>query len=198
MTATRIAPGDPTLERALARAVEGEVRFDALTRGIYSTDASHYQIEPLGVVSPRSVADVQAVLEIARDYGVPVLPRGGGTSQCGQTIGRAIVLDTHRYLDDIGSVASVEGEVQSGRGSTVGFAGSIEVGPGVVLDHLNTALAPTDLWFPVDPSTGSRATLGGMAGNNSAGVTVDSVRHDGRQRDRPRGRARGRPAALAR
>jgi len=169
MAATRIAPGDPTLERALTRAVEGEVRFDALTRGIYSTDASHYQIEPLGVVSPRSVADVRAVLEIARDRGVPVLPRGGGTSQCGQTIGRAIVLDTHRHLDDIGSVASIGGGVQSGHGSTVEFAGCVEVGPGVVLDHLNTALAPTGLWFPVDPSTGSRATLGGMAGNNSAG-----------------------------
>ena len=80
MAATRVAPGDPALERALTQAVQGEVRFDALTRGLYSTDASHYQIEPLGVVFPRTVADVQAVLEIARDRGTPVLPRGGGTS----------------------------------------------------------------------------------------------------------------------
>ncbi|MGB1780082.1 MAG: FAD-binding oxidoreductase, partial [Longimicrobiales bacterium] len=107
MAATRIAPGDPELERALTRAVEGEVRFDALTRGLYATDASHYQIEPLGVVFPRHAADVQAVLEIARERGVPVLPRGGGTSQCGQTIGRAIILDTHRHLNDIGDVEAV-------------------------------------------------------------------------------------------
>ena len=169
MAATRIAPGDPELERALTRAVEGEVRFDALTRGLYATDASHYQIEPLGVVFPRHTADVQAVLEIARDQGVPVLPRGGGTSQCGQTIGRAIILDTHRHLNDIGNVQAVESGESTGRGSRVDFAGRIDVGPGVVLDHLNARLTSDGLWFPVDPSTGSRATLGGMAGNNSAG-----------------------------
>lgn len=169
MAATRIAPGDPALERALTRAVEGEVRFDALSRGLYSTDASHYQIEPLGVVFPRTVTDVQAVLEIARARGVPVLPRGGGTSQCGQTIGRAIVIDTHRHLNDVGLVEPVAGGEASGRGSTVELAGRIDVGPGVVLDHLNRRLFDRGLWFPVDPSTGSRATLGGMAGNNSAG-----------------------------
>lgn len=169
MAATRVAPGDPALERALTQAVQGEVRFDALTRGLYSTDASHYQIEPLGVVFPRTVADVQAVLEIARDRGTPVLPRGGGTSQCGQTIGRAIILDTHRHLNHVGDVEAVREGEATGPGSKTELAGCVEVGPGVVLDHLNTQLSASGLWFPVDPSTGSRATLGGMAGNNSAG-----------------------------
>jgi FAD/FMN-containing dehydrogenase/Fe-S oxidoreductase len=145
------------LERALRRELEGEVRFDALTRGIYATDASHYQIEPIGVVYPRSTADVQRTFAIARERGVPVLPRGGGTSQCGQTVGRAIVLDCSRHLT---------------RASEPDLADtpSIEVEPGLVLDHLNARLKPHGLWFPVDPSTGSRATLGGMAGNNSAGA----------------------------
>lgn len=158
MTDVHVAPGDPDLERELRSALRGEVRFDALTRGLYSTDASHYQVEPLGVVFPRSGDDVEAVFEIARKRGVAVLPRGGGTSQCGQTIGRAIVLDTHRHLRAIGTVE--EGDQGA----------EIEVEPGVVLDDLNAALRPRNLWFPVDPSTGSRATLGGMAGNNSAGA----------------------------
>jgi FAD/FMN-containing dehydrogenase/Fe-S oxidoreductase len=156
MAESPATPGDPALERELARAIEGEVRFDAFTRGLYSTDASHYQMEPLGVVFPRSTADVEAVLEVARTRGVPVLPRGGGTSQCGQTIGRAVVLDTNRHLTQIGAPTDAGTE--------------IEVEPGVVLDHLNARLKPHGLWFPVDPSTGSRATLGGMAGNNSAGA----------------------------
>ena len=169
MALTRPSPGDPTLERKLARAIEGEVRFDRLTRGLYSTDASHYQVEPLGVVFPRSIGDVQAILEVARSNDVPVLPRGGGTSQCGQTIGRAIVLDTHRHLNGVGTVEALGYGEESGIGSQASFSGRIDVEPGVVLDHLNAALTPGGIWFPVDPSTGSRATLGGMAGNNSAG-----------------------------
>ena len=157
MTDTDIRPGDPALERRLRSALQGEVRFDAFTRGLYATDASHYQIEPLGVVLPRSVAEVEAVMEIAREGDVPVLPRGGGTSQCGQTVGRALVVDASRHLTAIGP-------------PTEGGEPRIEVEPGVVLDHLNAALRPRGLWFPVDPSTGSRATLGGMAGNNSAGA----------------------------
>ncbi len=147
-------PGDPQLERQLRAALRGEVRFDEFTRGLYATDASHYQIEPLGVVFPRSVDDIEAALEVARARGVPVLPRGGGTSQCGQAIGRALILDTSRHLTGVGRV---EG-------------GHIEVEPGLVLDHLNKGLRSMGLWFPVDPSTGDRATLGGMAGNNSAGA----------------------------
>lgn len=193
MTDSGMTPGDPELERRLRSALRGDVRFDAFTRGLYSTDASHYQIEPLGVVFPRSVADVEAVMEIARETGAPVLPRGGGTSQCGQTIGRAVVLDTSRYLTGMGSMPS-EGDLAStastgtggspASGASSGNAGrrmanpgpvpredaQIEVETGVVLDHLNARLRPHGLWFPVDPSTGSRATLGGMAGNNSAGA----------------------------
>lgn len=170
--------------------MRGEVRFDAFTRGLYSTDASHYQIEPLGVVFPQSVEDVEAVMEVARDQGVPVLPRGGGTSQCGQTIGRAVILDTSRHLTVIDAegerrtraqdpsthqsgAKQVGGAIQRGgpdSGSNRDSAREIVVEPGVVLDHLNAHLEPHGLWFPVDPSTGSRATLGGMAGNNSAGA----------------------------
>lgn len=168
MTPTTVAPGDTGLERALRASIEGEVRFDAFTRGLYATDASHYQIEPLGVVFPRSTDDVRAVLDVARTRGVPVLPRGGGTSQCGQTIGRAIVMDCARHLTGIGGVTGPEGLSSTSDGD--GAPRTIDVDPGVVLDHLNAHLRPHGLWFPVDPSTGSRATLGGMAGNNSAGA----------------------------
>jgi len=140
MTETDIAPGDQGLARQLRNAMHGEVRFDAFTRGLYATDASHYQIEPLGVVFPESAEDVESVLQVARAAGVPVLPRGGGTSQCGQTIGRAVVVDVSRHLTEVGPV--VDGE--------------IEVEPGVVLDQLNAGLASTHLWFPVDPATASR------------------------------------------
>ncbi|MCY4573697.1 MAG: FAD-binding protein, partial [Gemmatimonadetes bacterium] len=136
--------------------VEGPVRFDALTRGLYSTDASIYQIAPLGVVLPRTLDDVDAVMAVAREEGVPVLPRGAGTSQCGQTVGRAVVIDTSRYLN---RVLEIDREARTAR-----------VEAGVVLDHLNRRLAPTGLFFPVDVATASRATIGGMAGNNSGGA----------------------------
>ena len=148
-------PGDSRLAERLRRAVEGEVLFDAYTRGRYATDASIYQIEPLGVVVPKKVDDISAVLDIAREEGVPVLPRGGGTSQCGQTVGRAIVVDTSRHLARLLSVDETERRCW--------------VEPGVTLDQLNRQLKARGLWFPVDISTGSRATLGGMAGNNSCG-----------------------------
>ena len=154
MAASDIQPGDPGLEKKLRHVVKGEVRFDAFTRGIFSTDASHYQVEPLGVVFPATAEDIQVVMEVAREENVPVLPRGAGTSQCGQTVGRAIVVDVSRHLNQIGGMNGDE----------------IEVEPGVVLDHLNARLRQRHQWFPVDPSTGSRATLGGMAGNNSAGA----------------------------
>ncbi len=149
-------PGDPDLEARLRHAVQGEVRFDAFTRGLYATDASHYQIEPLGVVFPKTTEDVEAVMEVAREAGAPVLPRGAGTSQCGQTVGRAIVVDVSRHL------TAVERSPDDPH--------HVTVQPGVVLDHLNRALRPDGVWFPVDPSTANRATLGGMAGNNSAGA----------------------------
>jgi FAD/FMN-containing dehydrogenase/Fe-S oxidoreductase len=148
------SPGS-RLEHRLGREIQGEVLFDAFSRGRYATDASIYQIEPLGVVVPRSRADAAAAIAIAREEGVPVLPRGAGTSQCGQTVGRALVVDCSKYLDRVVSV-DVEGR-------------RARVEPGVVLDRLNRLLRKDRLFFPVDPSTASRATIGGMTANNSCG-----------------------------
>ncbi len=144
------------LERRLKRAVEGDVLFDAFSRGRYATDASIYQIQPLGVVVPKNTNDIAAALSIARDEGAAVLPRGGGTSQCGQTVGEALVVDTSRYFS---SITAFDPDARR-----------VSVQPGLVLDRLNSALAEYGLFFPVDISTGSRATLGGMAGNNSCGA----------------------------
>jgi len=161
--------GDPALASRLAREIEGDVWFDAGHRGRYATDASIYQVEPLGVVRPSSMADVEATLKLAREEGVPVLPRGAGTSQCGQTVGEAIVIDTSRRLNAIKEI-DVAG-------------GTARVEPGVVLAQLNAALAKDKLFFPVDPSTASRCTLGGMTANNSSGarsirygIMADNVR----------------------
>jgi FAD/FMN-containing dehydrogenase/NAD-dependent dihydropyrimidine dehydrogenase PreA subunit len=154
-------PGDPALAARLRRAIQGEVLFDAASRGRYATDASIYQIEPLGVVVPRSEDDVAAALEIAREAGVPVLPRGAGTSQCGQTVGAALVIDTSKFLRE---VVRVDADARLA-----------EVQPGVVLDQLNAQLKPLGLLFPVDVSTSAQATLGGRAGNNSCGAC--SIRH---------------------
>ena len=145
-----------TLAARLRANLQGPVRFDALTRALYSTDASIYEIEPIGVVLPRTLDDIDASMAIAREEGVPVLPRGAGTSQCGQAVGRALVVDTSRYLRRVGPVDR--------------DAGAVWVEPGVVLDRLNRRLAPTGLFFPVDVATASRATIGGMAGNNSGGA----------------------------
>jgi len=144
------------LATELRREIEGEVYFDALTRGRYSTDASMYQVMPVGVVVPRTAADVRRTVAIAVARGVPVLPRGGGTSQAGQTVGEALVIDTSKYLNGVISLDLDAREV------------SVE--PGIVLDELNRQLAPHGLFFPVDVSTSSRATIGGMAGNNSVGA----------------------------
>ena len=130
--------------------------FDRFSRGRYSTDASHYQIEPLGVVVPKTDEDVRATLAIAHEEGVPLLPRGGGTSQSGQTVGRALVLDYSKHLNKLITVDPV--------------ARTCIVEPGIVLDELNRQLRSTGLWFPVDVSTSSRATIGGMTGNNSCGT----------------------------
>jgi FAD/FMN-containing dehydrogenase/Fe-S oxidoreductase len=131
------------------------VLFDAGSRGRYATDASIYQIMPVGVFVPRSAHDVRLAIDIARDLAVPLLPRGAGTSQCGQTVGAALVIDTSKYLCRI---LAVDAEARTAT-----------VEPGVVLDQLNAALKPQRLWFPVDVSTSAQATLGGMAGNNSCG-----------------------------
>ncbi len=148
--------GDSALAARLRRELEGEVLFDRFTRGRYSTDASIYQIEPIGVVIPRSAEDIVRAVEIAGEEGVPVLPRGGGTSQGGQTVGEALVLDTSKYLDKV-----IEIDAEARR---------VVVEPGIVLARLNKRLKPHGLFFPVDPSTADRATIGGMAGNNSCGA----------------------------
>jgi FAD/FMN-containing dehydrogenase/Fe-S oxidoreductase len=156
------------LERSLRSGVEGEVRFDEYTRYLFSTDASMYSIDPIGVVSPRHEGDAAAVLEIAGQFGVPVLPRGGGTSLAGQTVGKAVVMDFSRHMH---SILQVSPENQWAL-----------VQPGVVQDDLNRAVAPYSLWFAPDTSTANRATIGGMIGNNSCGarsarygMTIDHV-----------------------
>jgi FAD/FMN-containing dehydrogenase/Fe-S oxidoreductase len=154
--ARTVAAGDAALAERLRKTLRGAVLFDAASRGRYSTDASIYQIEPLGVVVPRDKEDVAAAVAIAREEGVSVLPRGAGTSQCGQTVGRALVLDCSRHMD---AVLAVDAEKRRAL-----------VQPGVVLDRLNKALKPKGLFFPVDVSTGDRATIGGMTANNSCGA----------------------------
>src|SRR5262245_1658395 len=168
----------PGLERRLKAEMTGEVMFDRFARGRYSTDASHYQIMPLGVVAPRTIEDANRAVAIARAEGVTVLARGGGTSQAGQTVNRSLVVDCSKYLNrlidlDVGSRRCV-------------------VEAGIVLDDLNRLLKPHGLWFPVDISTASRATIGGMVGNNSCGarslrygntrenvIAIDAVLADG-------------------
>src|SRR5229473_91858 len=158
----------PGLEHRLKREISGDVWFDRFTRGRYATDASHYQMMPLGVVAPRSVAEAERAIALARTDGITVLPRGGGTSQSGQTVNHSLVVDCSKYLNRI-----LDLDVTGRR---------CVVEPGIVLDDLNRQLKPHGLWFPVDISTASRATLGGMAGNNSCGarslrygVTRDNV-----------------------
>ncbi len=168
----------PGLERRLKAHLLGEVEFDAFTRGRYATDASHYQILPLGVVAPRSVKEAQHALAIAREEGVSVLARGAGTSQAGQAVNSSLVIDCSKYLDHL-----IELDVPGRR---------CVVEPGIVLDELNRRLKPHGLWFPVDISTASRATIGGMVGNNACGarslrygntrenvVSIDAVLADG-------------------
>ena len=143
------------LAQRLASQTQGEVLFSAADRGRYATDASIYQIMPLGVFVPRVAQDVALALEICRDLKVPIVARGGGTSQCGQTMGTALVIDYSKHLRSV-----LELDVANR---------SVKVEPGLVLDHLNASLKQHGLWYPVDVSTSAQATLGGMAGNNSCG-----------------------------
>jgi FAD/FMN-containing dehydrogenase/Fe-S oxidoreductase len=151
--ATMLAPG---LERRLKAEISGDFGFDRFARGRYATDASHYQMVPLGVVMPRTVADAERAIALARQEGVAVLARGGGTSQSGQTVNHSLVVDCSKYLNRVLDV-----DVAGRR---------CVVEPGIVLDDLNRQLKPHGLWFPVDISTASRATIGGMTGNNSCGA----------------------------
>src|SRR5882757_295923 len=168
------------LAQHLRKTLRGDVLFDAASRGRYATDASIYQITPVGVVVPRDQDDLRIALEVARSEKVPLLARGAGTSQCGQTVGEALVIDTSKWLNNIVSFDA--------------DARAVTVEPGVVLDHLNAWLKPHGLWFPVDVSTAAQCTIGGMAGNNSCGsrsmeygimvhnvVSIDAVLADGHQ-----------------
>jgi len=143
------------LSRRLGAETQGEVLFDDGARGRYATDASIYQVMPVGVFVPRDDTDVAVAIDIARDLKVPVLPRGAGTSQCGQTVGAALVIDNSKFRR---AILEVDAENRTAK-----------VEPGLVLDHLNAALKKHRLWHPVDVSTSAQATLGGMAGNNSCG-----------------------------
>ena len=156
------------LRRDLEARLDGEVRFDKVSRALYSTDASVYQIEPVGVAIVRSRADILAAIACARTHGCSITARGGGTSQAGQAIGEGLQLDTSKYFNHL---LEVNVEERWAR-----------VEPGIVLDELNAELAPSGLRFAPDISTASRATIGGMISNNSSGArsvlygkTIDHV-----------------------
>ncbi len=136
--------------------IDGEVRFDRTSRMLYSTDASNYQIEPVGVVLPRHADDVHAAIELASRHGISILPRGGGSALAGQTVGQSLVIDFSKYMD---AVLEINAEERWAR-----------VQPGINLDLFNTRLKPHGLMFGPDPSSGNRATIGGVIGNNSSGA----------------------------
>src|SRR5438874_10543250 len=171
-----------SLARALRRHIQGEVRFDDPSRRLYSTDASIYQILPLGVVVPKTPDDLTVAVQVAAELETPIVPRGGGTSLSGQSIGPGLVIDCSKYLN---SILDIDVGARTAR-----------VQPGVVLDQLNRAVAADGLQFGPDVATADRANLGGMIGNNSAGSrsivygkTIDHVRRlrvllaDGSQAD---------------
>jgi FAD/FMN-containing dehydrogenase/Fe-S oxidoreductase len=143
------------LAKRLRQETSGEVMTDSASRGRYATDASIYQAMPVAVFVPKTAQDIASAIQIAAELNVPVLPRGGGTSQCGQTTGAALVIDNTKYFRNILDLNVDKGYV--------------EVEPGMVLDHLNGSLKKHGLWYPVDVSTAAQATIGGMAGNNSCG-----------------------------
>jgi FAD/FMN-containing dehydrogenase/Fe-S oxidoreductase len=154
LTRVRFVPAErSSLAARLRKELDAEILFDAASRGRYSTDASIYQVEPIGIVAPRSEEAARNAIAIAMEEGVPILPRGAGSSQCGQAVGAALMIDHTKYLNQVLEIG----------------ADSVVVQPGVVLDHLNAELRPHGKWFPVDVSTSAQATLGGMAGNNSCG-----------------------------
>ncbi len=163
--------GKAELEPAIARlkrAVRGEVRTDAVSRALYSTDASNYRMVPVGVVLPASRADVEATVAIAAEHAIPLLPRGGGTSLAGNTVGAALVIDFSKHMHRVLDLDPA--------------ARRVRVEPGVIVGRLNRTLAAHGLLFGPDPATKDRATIGGMIGNNSCGAhslafgkTVDHV-----------------------
>ncbi|GAB3327078.1 FAD-binding and (Fe-S)-binding domain-containing protein [Haloplanus salinarum] len=146
----------PGMVDDLEELIEGDVRFDDYSRQLYATDASAYEMTPVGVVFPTSTADVAAIVEYCAEREVPILPRGGGTSLAGQTVNEAVVLDFSRHMTDV-----VEAEPDERR---------VRAQPGVTLGELNAELAPHSLKFAPDPAWGDKSVLGGAIGNNSTGA----------------------------
>ena len=144
------------LEAELRGCIEGEVRFDEISRALYSTDASVYQIKPAGVVVPKNREDILRAAAVCRRLRVPITMRGGGTSQAGQAIGEGLQIDTSKHYNRVLEVNAAERWAR--------------VEPGIVLDELNAELAPLGMRFAPDISTASRATIGGMIANNSSGA----------------------------
>ncbi|MDP7448732.1 MAG: FAD-binding oxidoreductase, partial [Candidatus Latescibacteria bacterium] len=156
MTDTRNSELSPAIAEKLRHGVRGDVRLDDLARVLYANDASIYQIDATGVVVPRDTEDVVHCVRTAAEAGFSILPRGGGTSLAGQTVGASLHLDFSRHMRQILELNAQQGWVR--------------VQPGVVLDELNAYLVPHGLQFGPDVSTSSRANLGGMIGNNSCGA----------------------------
>ena len=159
---------EESVKKTLQKEISGEVRFDEITREIYSTDASIYRILPLCVTFPKNTNDVKTIVQIADENNIPILPRGGGSSLSGQTVNRAIVIDFSKYLNTI-----IDFDKQNKK---------VVVQPGISIDILNNYLKPMNLLFTPDPSTTNRATVGGVIGNNSCGAhsviygkTIDHV-----------------------
>lgn len=157
-----------TLRAKLAAETSAEVRFDAATRAIYASEASNYRQLPIGIVIPKTIADIVTTVRLCREFGIPILPRGAGTSMCGQAVNAAVVIDASKYLH---AIYAIDPEKRIAR-----------VEPGVICDQLKSKASSVGLTFGPDPATHSRCTLGGMIGNNScgahsvmAGKTVENV-----------------------
>ena len=160
---------DDHLKNLIKSEIEGEVYFDDVTREIYSTDASIYRIVPLCVVTPKTIKDIKTLVQISNEYGIPILPRGGGSSLSGQTVNKAIVIDFTKHINKV---------VDVDKNSMTAIAQ-----PGITIDQLNQILKSQNLLFTPDPSTTNRATVGGVIGNNSCGAhsiiygkTIDNVK----------------------
>jgi len=146
----------PAMVAELTERVAGDVRFDDYSRQLYATDASAYKATPVGVVFPKSTADVAAVVSYCAEREIPVLPRGGGTSLAGQSVNRAVVLDFTRHMDELLSVDAEDRRATAQVGTTLG--------------DLNAALSSEGLKFAPDPAWGDKSALGGAIGNNSTGA----------------------------
>src|SRR5512144_2443860 len=146
----------PDFVNELSKHFTGDIRTDLASRILYSTDASIYQLEPLGVALPRTQEDLHAAVELAAKYAIPILPRGSGSSLAGQAIGNALILDCSRWLD---SLLEIDPETRTAT-----------VEPGVILTRLNLAAAKHGLMFGPDPASAERATMGGVIANNATGA----------------------------